>query len=128
MKTIGRYTYLIWIILGLTVINGCGDDDDDDSSSGGCQWKGNCSSIAPEGAYDCDGNSIVQCLNGSWNFVIACGSTDDSDGRPCTCKGGCGTNTVECSFAFDVCDGAQFETCGPNATAEVTDAWRCVPN
>ncbi|MCG8391413.1 MAG: hypothetical protein MJA30_38030, partial [Cytophagales bacterium] len=114
-------TYRLTLILLLVMTySGCGDDNGETSAgAGGCPWNGNCSSIAPEGAYDCDGNTLVQCIGGSWEFVASC-SSFASGGRSCTCKGGCGTSTVECSFAFDVCGGLSFETCGPNATAVVT--------
>ncbi len=127
MRSFIPYSKFLLLIFSIAFLAGCGDNDDD-SSSGGCPWNGNCSSMAPEGAYDCLGNSIVQCINGEWNHIIACSSTDDSDGRACTCKGGCGTSVVECSFAFEVCDGQQYDTCGPDATAVITDAWRCVEN
>ncbi len=116
------------MIFALFILLSCGGDDEDNASSGGCPWNGNCSGLAPEGGYDCLGNSIVQCINGNWENVISCSSTDNSDGRSCTCKGGCGLNKTVCSFAFDVCDGQSYETCGPNATAVITDAWRCEPN
>ncbi|MEM6523938.1 MAG: hypothetical protein AAGF85_13955 [Bacteroidota bacterium] len=122
MKT---FNFALILFLVITY-SSCGDDDGD-TTTGGCPWNGNCSGLAPEGAYDCDGNTLVQCLGGSWEFVAACGSFT-SGGRSCTCKGGCGTNTVECSFAFDVCGGLSFETCGPNATAVITDRWQCVPD
>lgn len=108
--------------------SGCGDDSAGGGAfAGGCEWNGNCSIPAPNGAYDClnDDATLVQCINGNWEFVVGCDSFV-SGNRACTCKGGCGTDTVECSFAFDVCGGTQFDTCGPNATAVIEDSWMCV--
>ena len=48
--------------------------------------------------------------------------------RTCTCKGGCGVDTTTCSFAFETCGGQRYETCGPNATAELNEKWECVPD
>lgn len=111
---------------------GCPDSGSGGSSDGSsCPWLGNCaSSMAPDGAYDCNGNSLVQCNNGKWESVASCGSEHNSNdhGRGCTCKGGCGTRTTECSYAFDSCGGHSYETCGPFAQAVITDKWRCVKN
>ena len=99
-------------------------NDDDDTKKAGCPWR-SCSGNAPEGAYDCSGNAIVKCVNGTWEHVISCGTVENSDGYSCTCKGGCGVDYTECSYAFDVCDGHSYETCGANATAVVTTVWDC---
>ena len=79
-----------------------------------CSWHGNCSSKAPEGAYDCSGNTIVKCVAGNWETVITCSSLHDSKGYACTCKGGCGTATVECSYAFNICGNQTYQTCPGN--------------
>lgn len=105
----------------------CSDNSNDNLSTGGCEWHGNCSTMAPEGAYDCSGNSIVKCVGGKWEHVKLCSSTENSDGYSCTCKGGCGVNTTECSYAFDVCEGQSYETCGENATASTSSGkWECI--
>ena len=98
---------------------------DDEATKSGCPWNGNCSGKAPEGAYDCLGNAIVKCVNGSWEHVISCGTVENSDGYVCNCKGGCGVDYTECSYAFEVCDGHSYETCGAHATAVVTTSWDC---
>jgi hypothetical protein len=101
-------------------------DDEDVTTKNGCKWNGNCGSIAPEGAYDCSGNSIVKCIKGKWELVTLCSSITNSKGYSCTCKGGCGTTYVECSYAFDVCQGQRYKTCGDNATATVSGgSWKC---
>ena len=116
----------------LLLILGCGDSGDSGGEgggafSGGCQWNGNCSIPAPNGAYDClnDDRTLVQCIDGNWEFVVGCDSFTQGN-NPCTCKGGCGVDTTVCSFAFDVCGATEFDTCGPNATAVLGDSWMCV--
>ena len=99
----------------------CGSSSDTGGGGGGgtgCTWNSNCSSTAPNGAYDCFGSLIVQCNNGTWETVVGCLQTDNSDsgGSGCLCSGGCGTATVSCSWAGSTCEGQSYETCGANAT------------
>jgi len=121
---------LCLLFLGISV-PACGDSTTSSSgaaeSAGSCAWLGNCSTRAPEGAYDCSGDTLVQCLDSTWEEVAFCPGFVQGL-RTCTCKGGCGVNTTECSYAFEVCGGQRYETCGPNATAVVTDKWQCVPD
>jgi hypothetical protein len=124
-----------WFMVSLAAVLTCASCSDEAGSggngipAGGCEWNGNCSTAAPNGAYDClnDDFTLVQCVDGNWDFVASCSGFVQGN-RSCTCKGGCGTNTVECSFAFDVCGGQQYETCGPNATAQINGVWECVPD
>jgi hypothetical protein len=109
-------------------VSACGDSSSGEAASaGGCAWLGNCSTSAPEGAYDCSGNTLVQCLDSTWEEVAYCPGFVQG-ARSCTCKGGCGVDTTECSYAFETCGGQRYETCGPNATAELNDKWECVPD
>lgn len=95
----------------------CGDCGSRTGSSGGgtgnksCAWNGNCSTTAPHGSYDClnDDRTLVTCIDGTWETVADCSGFFSGDDR-CSCKGGCGTQTVECSFAFDVCGTQQYPT------------------
>lgn len=98
---------------------------DSGGGAGSCGWHGNCSTRAPNGAYDCSGNNLMKCENGTWVNVIGCTSTSDSKGYACTCKGGCGTSTVVCSYASNVCEGHTYPTCGANATLVTTPSWQC---
>lgn len=115
------------LFLGLGM-SACSDPSSEGASSGGgCAWNGNCSTTAPAGAYDCLGNALVQCLGGTWEEVAYCPGFFEGN-RSCTCKGGCGVDYTECSYAFEVCGGQRYETCGPNATSELNERWECVPD
>ena len=132
--------WLISIIIGLLSCFpfACGEGKDDDSVSddgsggvgggGGCEWHGNCSTRAPEGAYDCVGESIYQCTNGQWVYVVNCLNTSTSSGHYCTCKGGCGMDETYCSWGTSsgACEGHEYNTCGPYSYSVVTDKWMCV--
>ncbi|MEM7136262.1 MAG: hypothetical protein AAF500_06785 [Myxococcota bacterium] len=90
----------------------CGARQSQGSAGGAsCQWNGNCSTVAPPGSYDClgDDNTLVTCIDGSWEVVADCSGFFSGSDR-CSCKGGCGTETVECSFAFDICGSQQYPT------------------
>ncbi len=84
-------------------------DEVTNTDNPGCVWTSCTTGAAPDGGYECQGNSLYQCVYGSWQLVITCPSLT-SDGYACTCKGGCGTSTAECSYAFNVCDGYQYAT------------------
>ena len=128
-----RQASFIVSLAGALACTSCSDDATSGGNGtpggGGCTWNGNCSTPAPNGAYDClnDDLTLVQCIDGNWEVVASCSGFFQGD-RSCTCKGGCGTNTVECSFAVDVCGSQQYETCGPNATAQINGVWECVPD
>lgn len=112
----------------LPLVVGCGESGAGGGAfSGSCEWNGNCSIPAPNGAYDClnDDRTLVQCIDGNWEFVVGCDGFF-SGNNPCTCKGGCGVDTTVCSFAFNICGSTEFDTCGPNATAVLEDSWMCV--
>lgn len=104
---------------------GTSGSDGGGSSAGSCAWHGNCSTRAPNGAYDCSGNSLMKCVDGSWVSVVGCTSTHDSKGYACTCKGGCGTSKVECSYAFNTCEGHSYPTCGPSSAVISSPSWHC---
>lgn len=93
----------------------CGSRMDDQSNGvgggGSCAWNGNCSTRAPAGSYDClnDDLTLVTCINGVWEEVADCSGFFQGN-RTCTCKGGCGTETVVCSFAFEICGGQEYPT------------------
>ena len=130
MKTLLGALFLTIIV----VTTGCSESNTDSATDAGsaaglasCQWHGNCSTTAPHGAYDCNGDSLMQCNNGTWDNVVYCGSTQNSDGDFCTCKGGCGTTDTVCSFAFKICEAHEYETCGPNAEYQITDKAECIP-
>lgn len=107
---------LSWLRCLLVVFACCGDSHAGGAGSTGgpsgaaCIWHGNCSTTAPQGAFDCSGNSVVRCENGSWKTVVGCGTLENGDGYSCTCKGGCGARTTVCSYASDVCEGYSFGT------------------
>ncbi len=100
----------------LSVLCACGGSDEaaSQSASTSCTWHGNCSTTAPNGAYDCSGNSLTKCVNGQWQQVVSCPSLTWTSGSgftyACTCKGGCGTTTTACSYAFNVCGGQDYPT------------------
>ena len=128
------------ILLSILLIVGCEKDStssessDDSSGNGGdasdtgrCEWHGNCSSTAPNGAYDSGSGSderIYKCIDGEWVSVINCRTVWNSDGYTCTAKGGCGTLEVVCSYAGKSCGIDDFETCGENAHAGFVDGKR----
>jgi hypothetical protein len=119
------YSTVISLLAGLLLIGFLRCTEKDEPKKGGCPWNGNCSGKAPEGAYDCSGNAIVKCVDGRWEHVISCGTVQNGNGYYCTCKGGCGIDYTECSYAFDVCAGQSYETCGANANAVITTSWDC---
>jgi len=135
MKKFSRLLVMLLLSIALAVFltncgSGGGGGGDDSGSSGtssvsGCAWFGSASSRAPEGAFECSGNTMVKCVNGIWATVVNCTSTYNSDDHYCTCKGGLGMNTTECSWGFKKC-GYSYETCGDNAHSELADVWQCV--
>lgn len=99
------------------------------TTGGSCAWHGNCSSTAPNGAYDCVADAeLVQCVNGHWQHIAGCTETQNSGGYFCNCKGGCGMDSTACSYAFETCEGQSYETCGPNAHSVLTSQWVCQSN
>ena len=102
---------------------------------GSCEWHGNCSTPAPNGAYDCgpsdegDRNMIYQCIDGSWYEIADCGYRFDADGYACSCSGGCGLDVTECSYASNICEGEAYPTCGDDHEATLgEDGWECRPD
>jgi len=115
------------LFLGLS-ISACSDPSSTGAASAAsCAWNGNCATRAPAGAYDCRGDTLVQCLDSVWEEVAYCPGFFQG-ARTCTCKGGCGLDTTTCSYAFETCGGQLYDTCGPDATAVMTDKWECVPD
>ncbi len=116
------------ILLSLLIIVSCSDSDNNVvSKKEGCAWNANCTSIAPDGAYDCIDDTIVECVEGKWETVIDCSKTQNSKGYACRCSGGCSLDYTQCKFGFSNC-GYKYDTCGPNATPVTTGAWKCVDN
>jgi hypothetical protein len=91
--------------------NRTGNGSNGGTSGKSCAWNGNCSTMAPEGSYDClnDDRTLVTCIDGNWETVANCGGFFQGN-RTCTCKGGCGTETVVCSFAFEICGNQEYPT------------------
>jgi len=115
---------LLALVALVPIAVACSSEGGNGSGDGSCAWHGNCSTRAPNGGYDCSGNTLMKCVDGQWSTVVGCGSTHDGKGYACTCKGGCGMDTTACSYAFAVCEGMTFPTCGPK-TPVLTTSWAC---
>ena len=106
-----RISGLLLSGVSVLLIAACGGGDGGGNGSGGsassgCAWSGNCSTTAKEGSYQCLGNSLQKCQAGKWVTLISCSTLTYDSGNftyACTCKGGCGTSVVECSYAFNIC-------------------------
>jgi hypothetical protein len=112
-----RVSGLLLSAVAAVLIAACGGGGDDgggtssSATSSGCAWSGNCSTTAKEGAYQCLGNSLQKCQAGQWVSLISCTSLTYDSGNftyACTCKGGCGTSVVECSYAFNICGSQRY--------------------
>jgi hypothetical protein len=111
----GRLLCVVSVVLIAACGGGGGDGGGGNSTgatSSGCAWSGNCSTTAKEGSYQCLGNSLQKCQAGSWVTLISCSSLTYTSPTGfvygCTCKGGCGTSVVECSYAFNICGSQRY--------------------